>query len=347
MQVVFVYPNPRAQLAADVAAGEAPDTGLLGQNHLPALGIHARAHEPALRRRERFGGVRHRLTWNLREIVLPWELGDADAALTPLSNIFPLAARLRGAPIVVILNWGLLTTWRRASRPRRRVLRTALRRAQVACVARGQRDALVAEAGLPQEAVHVVEIGVDERFFRPEPSSGDGYVLAVGKDLARDYGTLAAAASRLDVAVRIVTSPHNVAGIALPRNVEVLHGVTWAELRRLYAGAACVVLPLRRPEYRWGTEGSGLTTLLEALAMGRPIVATERAVFEDYVRPDESYLPVPAEDPAALAAAVERVVADPSLGERLGARARALVEERFTTRHFAARLADLLRRVAS
>jgi hypothetical protein len=37
LRVAFVYPNPRSQLAREVDAGEAPDSTLLGQNHLAAF----------------------------------------------------------------------------------------------------------------------------------------------------------------------------------------------------------------------------------------------------------------------------------------------------------------------
>ena len=51
VRAAFVYPNPRSELAAAVAAGKAPDTALLGQNHLAAHGIDARIHELRLRHR--------------------------------------------------------------------------------------------------------------------------------------------------------------------------------------------------------------------------------------------------------------------------------------------------------
>src|SRR5918912_1223565 len=102
MMVTFIYPNPRAERAAAVARGEEPDSTLLGQNHLGALGIDVRLHDPALTRRR--GG---RLRWNLREVTLPWELGDADVALTPLAGLFPLVARGRRRPRVVVVNYGL------------------------------------------------------------------------------------------------------------------------------------------------------------------------------------------------------------------------------------------------
>ena len=348
MRATFVYANPRAELAAQVAAGEAPDTGLLGQNHLSEFGVETAVHEPALRRRTRLGGVRHRLTWTLRELTLPWELRDADVAVTPLANLFPLAARVRGRPHVVLLSYGLLTTWRRASRPRRRLLRAALdRAAAVVCLGTAPRTALLGETGLAPELARVVEIGADARYFRPEGTPADGYVLAVGKDLARDYATLARATAGLRCRVLIVAEPRNLVGVDLPPNVEVLRGLRWTELRELYAGASCVALPLRHPEHPFGTEASGLTALVEAMAMAKAVVATERDVFADYVRPGESYVAVPPEDAPALRDALEATLADAKLRHRLGARARALVEERFTTRHLAERLAAVIRDVAA
>jgi glycosyltransferase involved in cell wall biosynthesis len=342
VRVAFVYPNPRRQLAEDVAAGNAPDTALLGQNHLGKLGFETWIHEPAVRRKERAAGVRHRLTWNLRELTLPWEVGDADVVVTPLVNLFPLASRLRRSPRVVVLTYGLTTTWARSSRVRRRAIAASLRAcAGVACLGSTQRQQLLDLAGVPPERVRVLHIGVDHRFFSPS-AGGDGYVLAVGRDLARDYATLAEAAGSLEVEVHIVAEQRNLGHVDLPGNVRVHRGVSWSGLRDLYAGARCVALPLRRPEYPFGTEGSGLTAIVEAMAMAKPVAVSERPIFGDYVKPDESALVVPPEDPAALAGALERILADDELAERLGRRGRALVEERFSTHRFAEELAGFL-----
>lgn len=342
MRVAFVYPNPRRELAAEVAVGEAPDTGLLGQNHLAELGFDTWIHEPSLRRKPRLAGLRHRLTWNLRELALPWELGDAEAVVTPLVNLFPLAARLRRSPRVVVLAYGLTTTWTRSSPVRRRALRASLRAcASVACLGAAQREELLELTDIAPERVGVLHLGVDDRFFRPSAGT-DGYVLAVGRDLARDYATLARAAAALDAEIHVVAEERNLAGVDLPPNVRVHRGLSWAKLRDLYAGARCVALPLRRPDYRFGTEGSGLTAIVESMAMAKPVVASERPILDDYVEPERSALLVPPEDPAALAAALERLLGDDDLAERLGRRGRALVEERFSTRRFAEGLAGLL-----
>ena len=335
-KVAFVYPNPRAELAAQVAAGEAPDSTLLGQNHLAELGIDARLHDPALTRR---GGGR--LRWNLREVTLPWELGDADVAFTPLAALFPLVARARRRPRVVVVNYGLCTIWERSSRARRRLLSSSLRSAAaVVCLGEWQRDRLEEQTGA---RATTALLGIDERYFAPRPARDDGepYVLAVGKDLARDYATFADAVRRLGVRAEIAAYPRNLQGLRLPAGTRA-RAVPPAELRELYAGASCVVVPQRRQEYPYGSEGGGLTSLLETLAMGRPLVATDRPILHDYVIHEETALLVPPEDPEALAAAIGRVLGDADLARRLGEAGRARVEAELTTRHFAKRLAPIL-----
>ena len=86
-------------------------------------------------------------------------------------------------------------------------------------------------------------------------------------------------------------------------------------------------------------------TVLEAMAMGKAIVASDRAVLRDYVTDGVEALLVPPEDPVALREATVRVLSDRELARRLGAAARARVERDFTSSAFAARLAPLLRSV--
>jgi glycosyltransferase involved in cell wall biosynthesis len=338
-RVAFVYQNPRAALAAEVAAGRAPDSGLLGLNHLGELGIEAFVHDPRLTRRglpPRLG----RVAWNLRELVAPWELGGADVVVTPLATFFPLMARARRGPRVVVVNYGLCTTWRRSTGARRRLLSASLRSAAaVVCLGESQ-SALTRE----QTGAHAVTVplGTDEAFWSPrEPPAGERGVLAVGKDLARDYGTLAEAVRGLGAPVDVVAHPRSLVGVRLPAGVRT-HLDGRAELRDLYARAACVVIPQRAEGYPYGSEGGGLTALLEAWAMARPVVATDRSILRDYVS-ERTGLIVRSGDPAALRAAIERVLGDPELAARLGAAGREQVEREHTTRRFAERLAPILR----
>jgi glycosyltransferase involved in cell wall biosynthesis len=94
------------------------------------------------------------------------------------------------------------------------------------------------------------------------------------------------------------------------------------ELERLYARAAVVVCPSRR-------EGFGVACL-EAMAHGRPVVATAVGGLLDLVVDAETGLLVPPRDPAALRIALERLLGDADLRRRLGAAGRRRAQERFS-----------------
>jgi glycosyltransferase involved in cell wall biosynthesis len=94
------------------------------------------------------------------------------------------------------------------------------------------------------------------------------------------------------------------------------------ELQRLYARAAVVACPSRR-------EGFGVACL-EAMAHARPVVATDVGGLRDLVVDGETGLVVPPRDPAALRAALERLLGDEELRRRLGAGGRERARERFS-----------------
>jgi glycogen synthase len=87
-----------------------------------------------------------------------------------------------------------------------------------------------------------------------------------------------------------------------------------SELERLYARAALAVFPSHR-------EGFGVACA-EAMAHGRPVVASAVGGLRDLVIDGETGLLVPPGDPSALREALERLLADFDLRRRLGAAAR-------------------------
>jgi glycosyltransferase involved in cell wall biosynthesis len=344
VNITFVYPNSRAALADRVALGEAPDTALLGQNHLASYGIDATIHHPSLRRVDRRSGLLHRITWNARELGLPWELRKDELTCTPLARVFPLMARLRGGPPVMVISYHLCSTYERSSAAARRLMRASLRSAAaIVCISEAGRTRLIELTGVDPTRVHVAPLGVDERYWQSQPPAPDGFVLTVGRDLARDYGTFVHALSEVPRRAVLVAKHENLRGIDIPPNVDVRLDISPSEVRDLYAGAACVVVPIRAEGHRYGTENSGTIALLEAMATARPVIVTERSTLADYVRPGETATTVPAEDPDAMRAAILGVLDDGDASARLGASARRSVEERFTTTAFAARLAAVIR----
>ncbi len=90
------------------------------------------------------------------------------------------------------------------------------------------------------------------------------------------------------------------------------------ELDRLYDEAAVVVLPSHR-------EGLPLC-VIEAMAHGRPVVATAVGGVPQLVEDGRTGFLVPPGDPAALRAALERLLGDPALRRRFGRAARVRIE---------------------
>jgi glycosyltransferase involved in cell wall biosynthesis/ribosomal protein S18 acetylase RimI-like enzyme len=85
---------------------------------------------------------------------------------------------------------------------------------------------------------------------------------------------------------------------------------------------------------------------IEAAAMGKALVLTDIRGCREVARHDREALLVPPRDPAALAAAVSRLAADPALRERLAAAARRRALDRFSEQDVAERVVAHYRRLA-
>jgi glycosyltransferase involved in cell wall biosynthesis len=102
---------------------------------------------------------------------------------------------------------------------------------------------------------------------------------------------------------------------------------------RLGAVLDIVLFPSRR-------EGQSIS-LMEAMACGTPIVATDILGNVDLLRDGETALVCPVDDAASMAAAMERLLTDPGLAERLGTAARERFETEFTYDRFLTRIRAL------
>jgi len=163
--------------------------------------------------------------------------------------------------------------------------------------------------------VRVIPGGVDvpERVGEPDEPP---HVLYAGR-LSREKGVLelAEAAGGLPLVV--------VGDGPLRDRVPGARGfVPHGELSRLYAHAAVVACPSHR-------EGFGMACA-EAMAHGRPVVASAVGGLLDLVVDGETGIHVPPGDVGALREALRRLLDDGELRRRMGEAARARVRERFS-----------------
>jgi glycosyltransferase involved in cell wall biosynthesis len=168
------------------------------------------------------------------------------------------------------------------------------------------------------DPVKGIDVLLDAMALVPPPTR----LVVIGDGTETD--TLRAQIDRLDLAERVELRPG-----------------MWGEQRAadvMWAFDA-LVLPSR-------LEGFPVT-VVEAMLAGLPVISTDVGSVRESVRPGETGWIVPAEDPAALAAAIEAVVADPSTARAMGARGRELALERFTIDATVAAWVALYRQVLS
>lgn len=183
---------------------------------------------------------------------------------------------------------------------------------------------------LPTEKTSLYRFGIDTNFWQPASNvAEEDLVFSVGSDPKRDFATLVAAPTNAPVRIltRLALPPANRAGVEFVRGS--YHGspITDVVLRDMYQAAAIICVPLRDV---WQPTGCSVT--LQAMACGRPVVLSDyRGLWDRHVFADgHNCVLVPPGDPAALAAAIDRLRADPELRQRIGTAAR----ETATT-HFA------------
>ena len=171
---------------------------------------------------------------------------------------------------------------------------------------------LVERYGIDEGRIVITPYGVDPIFTPDGPArNGSPYALFVGAIQPRkDPLAALEALAHMNGDLRLLlTGPEKGGGsdlraaverLGLRDRVEITGHVALDELAALYRGAACLVFPSRY-------EGFGLP-VLEAMASGTPVVATAAGAVPE-VAGDAAVLVEPG-DPAALAAGIERALAD-------------------------------------
>jgi L-malate glycosyltransferase len=105
-----------------------------------------------------------------------------------------------------------------------------------------------------------------------------------------------------------------------------------SNLHKHLSAADIFVLPSR-------SEGFS-NAIIEAMAASRPVVATKVGGNAEAVKDGVSGLLVPPENPAALSAAIIRLLSDPSQARKMGMAGKAIAEENFTTEAMMSRITD-------
>lgn len=201
---------------------------------------------------------------------------------------------------------------------------------------------------VPVEHIDLLHNTVDAEYFRasdvPEQPS---LIVSAGLTL-RDYRTLLHATKGLDADLKIEASstwyeqPVNFTSDEVHERAELCGLGTTAALRALYATASVIVVPLVEIGHP-----AGNTTILEGMAMSKPVIATDIRMGGDYIREGETGFLVPPNDVEAMRSRIEQLLGDAAMRHRVGENARAAVERNYSREQFASTLLSSVRAAMS
>jgi glycosyltransferase involved in cell wall biosynthesis len=139
-----------------------------------------------------------------------------------------------------------------------------------------------------------------------------------------------------DVRFRVTGSTQGVAAERLPQRPGVTFTGYLDDVRQAVAGSWALVVPLR-------VGGGTRLKILEAMALGTPVVSTSKGAEGLDVQHDENILI--ADAPREFAAQTVRLLRDPALRRRLAENGRKLVEDKYSWTEIGRRFNDLLESV--
>jgi glycosyltransferase involved in cell wall biosynthesis len=211
----------------------------------------------------------------------------------------------------------------------------------------------VAAMGVPRRRITVIPNGVDASRFDHAPERGalgvNGGARVIGSvgclAVRKDYGTLLEAIARIaprhrDLALVLVgDGPERGALEGRAHELEIAARVHFLgerpDVERLLPAMDVFVLSSRE-------EGIP-NALLEAMAAGRPSVATAVGGTVEVLEDGETGWLVPARAPVALAAALEAALSHPDAARRRGAAARRFAREKLSIEAMVRRHEDFYR----
>ncbi len=235
----------------------------------------------------------------------------------------------------------------------RRSVRRLARR--FVCVTESAKRALLTE-GFDADRIRVIPEAVNTEVFRPSappPEEAGGFTVgyAAKMDPAHGFRQLLTAFARLsesfDARLRIAGEGGFALGLASmtqelgidPRRVEYLGKIPYSQMPGFMRSVDVLCVPCQ-PVAGWRPQ-FGIVNI-EAMACGKPVVATNLGATSEVLPPGLQQFLVPPGGIEALARALSTLASDSKLRAQLGQEGREWTREHYDTRHVASQWASVL-----
>lgn len=295
----------------------------------------------------------------------PWNpaarMHNAYLGLDPLRAVRVLLTRRKATIVCAHLESGLLilllrrlfrfrppviiweVPWSPGWTYREIVSRLAISRADCCVVFSSSQIEMLHNAYGRDKPIVFIPFYIDTDFYRPlaRPPGVEPYVFSCGLDAGRDFDILLEVSSNIPGRIMIKTGKDRVLQEAAPSNVDIVRDhLSYQEYRELYVGASIVIVTTQDTP-----NASGVTTLMEAMAMGKPVIVSDNPALRDYLPPSEAGIVIPVGDSASLQAAIMDLLENPLKAKIMGQEARKFALERFHPRLHVKAVATLLQSI--
>lgn len=342
IRALFVPPNRHPWLSQTYVPDQGPDPFKFFRE-LEKAGIIAKEFEPLRWPWNPFAGKDTLLEGldPVRALLVAFGQRKIDVIVTNFESSAWTLGLLKAVglfhPPICVLDVGLTETWKL----RRRIQDFVVPRSDGLFVLGSNQVDYIRQTWNVKGQVFMIGHYIDTDFFRPIAAEAKSYVLTVGEDVGRDFPTLMSAMRSIDRNLVIKARRHPPDVSPDDKKIRLITDrISFVDLRRLYAESSVVVVPTHAT-----LNACGVTSILEASGMEKPLVISDNPGIHDYCIPNETCLMVPRGDPQAMQQAIQRLLDDPALAERLGKNARQFIERRFSETAHVALLADGIKSV--
>ncbi len=348
MKVLYLFNRVRMGLVDKVKSGESHDNHFYGMLRLPKYGVQAEYIEIeqyfplALCRFLR----NHILNIYYVHIPLFFKLLAYDFVFTStafgsqlIHTLYPFKK-----PKWVMFDFSITGLLGKETTRRQKIFRYLVTHAAgIVTISKNEEERLHLRFPEMKDRIKFIPLGTDTDFFKPKDVLEEHTIFTVGFDPGRDYTTFIEATKDSSAQVVIATRPSKVEGYELPKNFTAKE-FTPQGIVEGYSKSKVFVLPLN---IKGGiNDAMGCSTLVEAMAMAKAIVATRTPTMESYITSGVNGVLVPAEDPHAMKEAIESLLNDDEKRKLMGKAARQFVIEHCTADGVAKNLADFFKKLS-
>jgi glycosyltransferase involved in cell wall biosynthesis len=188
--------------------------------------------------------------------------------------------------------------------------------------------------------------GADLHYFKKYHKNIDPtqeYLLMSSGHSARDFDLLVNVAKRINRRFKIYCRPKSYPqSTSIPENVEILSGsFPFEKICKDYADALVILIPLRS-----GAEGTaGMTSLLDAIAMGKPVIMTKNENIDIDFEKEGIGMTVAENDVEGWVSAISMLLRDFGRVKKMRENSLRLAREKFDINIIADDVANVLQRI--